>query len=204
MKKHLKKLLPFLLLLVSFTLVLPFLTSCSGTIDGVNGSEIVNLVFPQPIIFVAQIIATIILFIVVSKFVWKPYNEMIEKRKQYVMGEMNEIEAKKVSIYEEEAKIKETMTQTQIRASQMIEDARVQSANIISESKIEAQKNYDLSLKEAASEVEIMKLKMQNEMQNENVDLILSATEELTKKNIKSVDNKKFVEDFLSKIDKEL
>ncbi len=69
MKKHLKKIAPFLLLILSFITVLPFLTSCSGAIDGVNASEIVNLVFPQPIIFVAQIIATIILFIAVSKFV---------------------------------------------------------------------------------------------------------------------------------------
>ncbi len=207
MKKHLKKTLPFLLLLVTLTIALPFLTSCStegASIDGVNGSEIVNLVFPNPIVFAAQIVATIVLFIAVTKFVWKPYNEMLQKRKDYVLSEINEIEAKKKSIYEQEASAKQNYLDVQKRTSQMLLDAKQQSEMIISESKVEAKNKYDNTLKEAQEEITKMKLKMQNEMASENVNLIMSAAEQLTMKNIDSADNKKFVEDFLKKIDKEL
>ncbi len=206
MKKHLKKILPFLLLLVTLTTALPFLTSCSSStaIDGVNGSEIVNLVFPNPIVFAAQIVATIILFAAVSKFVWKPYNDMLKKRKEFVMGEINEIEAKKQSAYEQDEAAKKNFLQVQQRTSQMLTDAKQQSEMILSESKIEAKNKYDNTLKEAQEEIFRMKLKMKTEMATENVDLILSAAEQLTMKNIDSADNRKFVEDFLSKIDKEL
>lgn len=207
MKKHLKKIIPFLLLLVTLVAALPFLTSCStdgANIEGVNGSEIVNLVFPNPIVFGAQILATIILFIVVSKFVWKPYNEMLKKRKDYVMGEIQEIEAKKQSIFEQEEAAKQNYLQVQERTSQMLIDAKHQSEMILSETKIEAKNKYDYSLKEAQEEIFKMKLKMQKEMANENVDLILSAAEQLTMKNIDSSDNRKFVEDFLNKLDKEM
>ncbi len=207
MKKHLKKTLPFLLLLVTLTIALPFLTSCStegASIDGVNGSEIVNLVFPNPIVFAAQIVATIVLFIAVTKFVWKPYNEMLQKRKEYVLSEINDIEAKKKSIYEQEASAKQNYLDVQKRTSQMLLDAKQQSEMIISESKVEAKNKYDNTIKEAQEEITKMKLKMQNEMASENVNLIMSAAEQLTMKNIDSADNKKFVEDFLKKIDKEL
>ncbi len=206
-KQHLKKILPFLLLLVTLIVALPFLTSCSmdgASIDGVNGSEIVNLVFPNPIVFAAQVVATIILFIAVTKFVWKPYNEMLQKRKQYVLGEIKEIEAKKKDIFAQEEATKQSYLEVQQRTSQMLIDAKQQSETIISESKVEAKNKYDNTIKEAQEEITRMKLKMQIEMASENVNLVMSAAEQLTMKNINSEDNKKFVEDFLNKIDKEL
>lgn len=204
MKKHLKKLLPLILLLVSFIIVLPFLTSCSGNIPGVNGSEIVNLLFPQPIVFAAQILATIILFFVVSKFVWKPYTTMINKRKEYVMSEVNAIEEKKHDLYEQEKQLNDAYLKAQLETSQMIQDAKNQSDLIISEAKIEAKNNYDLTIQNASNEVDKLKIKLKSDMRAENVELVLMAAEELTMKNINSTDNKRFVEDFLNKIDKEL
>ncbi len=204
MKKTLKKALPLLLLIASFAIALPFLTSCSGSIDGVNASEVVNLVFPQPIIFAAQFIATIILFIAVSKFVWKPYNEMLAKRKEYVMKGVNEVEAKKQEIFAQEEQLKLDVADAQMKSTELLQNAKVQSETIISESQVEAKNNYESTVKEAQEEIARMKLRMQKDLQHENIDLVLSATEQLTMKNIDSADNRKFIEDFLNQIDKEL
>ncbi len=129
---------------------------------------------------------------------------MLEKRREYVMSEMQEIETQKQNLFAHETEMRNNLADAKARSSQLLQDAKHQSETIISESKIEAKNNYDLSLQEAQAEIARLKLKMQEEMHHENVDLILSATEELTMKNISSADNRKFVEDFLSKIDKEL
>lgn len=208
MKKHWKRITPILLLLLSTLIAIPFLTSCGGDggikIPGVNEGEIINLIFPQPYVFAAQIIATIILFFVITKFVWKPYNEMIDKRKQFVMQEMKEVEEAKKTIFEEENKIKMQYITTQEKVSEMIESATQQSNTIISDSKQEAKNATALAYKDAQEEVVRLKLKMQKELSDKNISLVMAATEELTMKNINDKDNEKFVEDFLNKLDKEL
>lgn len=204
MKKHWKKLFPIFLLLIILLISLPFLTSCSSEIPGVNGEEIVNLIFPQPIVMVAQVIATIILLFLVLKLVWKPYNELLEKRKQYVLSEINEVDQKKKEIFDQENELKEKYLKAQIEVSEMIENAKNKSENIILDSKEQAKINADKTLAEAREEISKMKLKMKKEVESQNIDIILSAASELAMKNINSDDNKKFVEDFLSKLDKEL
>ncbi len=204
MKKHFKKVLPLILLLITLVIPLPFLTSCSGQIPGVNGETMINLIFPQPLVLIAQVLATIILLFIVLKLVWKPYNQMLDKRKEYVLSEINEIEAKKQIIFEQEKEIKDKYLKTQRDISQMLDDAKKQSEFIIANSKKEAKSNSDRLINEAQQEISKLKIEMQKNIESKNLDIVLTAAEELVMKNVTSDDNKKFVEDFLSKLDKEL
>lgn len=207
MKKHFKKIWPLFLILSFVIISLPFITSCSQDntkIPDVDATSIVNLIFPQPIVFAAQILATVILLFMVIKLVWKPYNKMIEKRKEYVMSGINEVEKKKLEIFEKENDLKIRYMNTQEEITSMIEEAKYKSNYIISESEKEAKLNSEKLMNESKIEIERLKEKMKKDLQSENVDVIISAASELMMKNVDSNDNKKFVEDFLSKIDKEL
>ncbi len=206
MKKTKKLILLSLLFLIFSLFAILFLASCSegNPPPGVGLEDIINSLFPNPWIFATQIVAIIVLTIFTVWFIWTPAKKMIEKRRELVLKEVNEIKKIKETSLELKKEIEDKEISTKIKANKIV--------NLANEKAHFNKKNVEQAAKENSkrilNETDIIVAKKirdsEKYIKDKIIDIAFATAEELSKKNISKDDNKKLVDDFISSLDKEL
>ncbi len=143
---------------------------------------------------------TIILFLILKHFLFKPVNRVLDARKQEVEdvyanaheaeGNAKKLEAeysaRMAGVKEESAKILQTATaRANTRSDEIISDAKNQAKSIISR---------------ANEEIETEKKRAVNEIKTEITGIVFNVAEKVVNKNISSADNEKFIEEFIDNV----
>ena len=172
-------------------------------LDGIiDAGEFIKKLFPNPWEALATFVAFIILLIAVFVFAYKPVKALLKKRQDYVDNKIKDAEIR-------EEKSKELLDE----ANKNIEDSKKQGMEIIEQSKIdalatkqtiieegkeEAKKQILDAKKEIAQEIE----KSKDDIHNEIVDVALSASKEVLKRNVNEDDERRLLNDFINGLDK--
>ena len=145
--------------------------------------EFVNqYLIPDPIMFLIQLCSTAVIFIVVSKFFFKPVREILKKRQEHIANQIKDSE-----------------------------EAKKESNLIIEQAKRQAELHKEKALKELDEEIKQMKLRTQEEIEREKqaavedikkqiVDVALQATEVVLNREVNQDDNTRLVNDFIKDI----
>lgn len=143
---------------------------------------------------------TLILFLSLKHFLFKPVNRVLDARRQevedvYANAHEAESSAKKLEaeysakmagVKEESARILQTATaKANTRSDEIISDAKNQAKGIISR---------------ANEEIETEKKRAVNEMKTEITGIVFNVAEKVVNKNISSADNEKFIEEFIDNV----
>ena len=99
----------------------------------------------NPVLFVAQIINFVIIFLVLKKILYKPLLEILKKR---------DTEIRKGLKDKEEAEI--LLKETQEKETEILQKAQVRAEKIIADAKLEANETRDLTLENTRKETERM------------------------------------------------
>ncbi|MGL4950272.1 MAG: hypothetical protein ACRC4M_00295 [Mycoplasma sp.] len=199
-----KKILGYFLILVSICIIaLPIVTSCSSDpIDGIDSFTIINLIFPNIWVFLATLLATIVLFVSSIWLVWEPFNKKLDARKKMVNSEIEEItKTKNESILEKE-RIHNEYVEAQSEIKNMLVQANQKANTIHDEIKNSAEQQAHILLKNARQEIEIEKRKMLENINEEILDIAFSAVTEISKQKIDKKENDKLVKEFIESLDK--
>ena len=159
--------------------------------------ELVTIV---PWTFIIQIINLFIQVYLIKKFLFKPINEILEKRKKLAdktIREAREAQSEADSLKEQ---YEDSLTK-----------AHTEAAQIVSEAQKEAQKKADTIVHEAeeeaanlksraAADIEQEKKKAINEAKDEIGSLAMDIAGKVVEKEISESDHKKLIEDFLNKV----
>ncbi len=159
--------------------------------------ELVTLV---PWTFIIQIINLFIQVYLIKKFLFKPINEVLEKRKNL---------ADKVIREAREAQDEADSLKTQYEES--LSSAHAQAAQIVSDAQKEAQTKADTIVKEAQAEATSIKAKASADIEQEKKKAINEAKDEIgglameiagkvVEKEINEADHKKLIDDFITKV----
>ncbi len=144
-----------------------------------------------------QLISTIILFLAVKFFLWKPITNILEKRREAIDLELKEAEdAKNNSIQIEQELLQEKeRAKAEVKAliSQAEHDALVQKESIINDAKAEAKRRLDNLENELVQE----KANMEADIKKEIVDIAFQAAEKIVAKEIDKDKYLDFINDFL-------
>nr|WP_297705094.1 F0F1 ATP synthase subunit B [uncultured Butyrivibrio sp.] len=184
----------FIALLALFVAVL-FYTGYTKSVN--QDQELVTLV---PWTFIIQIINLFIQVYLIKKFLFKPINEILEKRRK--LADKTIREAREAQ--EEADSLKE-----QYESS--LTNAHAQAAQIVSEAQKEAQVKADTMVREAqeeaagikaraAADIEQEKKKAINEAKDEIGGLAMDIAGKVVEKEINEADHKKLIEDFINKV----
>ncbi len=183
-------------LLSSFTI--PFLTSCTGSIEGMEPSQIINNLFPNVWVLIGVLISTIVLFIALIYLVWKPAEKMISKRQEYVMSEIKDAEETKKIADEKLAEALKQTTSANVRANQIISDATSRAKNIVDDAFENANKEANIIKSKALATIRSERIKAEYEIKAKGVDLAFELAQSLMSKNISQEDNQAFVDQFIN------
>lgn len=143
---------------------------------------------------------TLILFLVIKHFLFKPVNAILEQRKQDVEN-----------TYQKAYEALESAKQSEKKYNDLIGNAREESAKIIknasetagrrSEEIIsEAKNNANMIIKKANAEVEREKANARTAIRDEMSDLALRAAEKIVDKEINSDDHRRFIDEFIENV----
>ncbi len=155
---------------------------------------------PNLLSFVVQFLSFLVLILVVFILAYKPVKKILKKRADYIE---NEIKEARDSNLEAEKNVAE--------AKEMVASSKVQASEIIARAEKQGQERYDMMLAYANNEIVEMKKDAENDIErakeeaiqdirNEMVNVALSASEEILKREVDSKDNKRLAEDFINRL----
>lgn len=194
MANALKKALPAILLVVIMGLTL---TGCASDAP-VDDEFIINNFFPNVWIFVAQILAMIILFIVLYKFVYKKGNETVSKFQDDVKKEIEDAEKANVEAHEKLEEINKKYLESHETALKIISDAEEDARKNIELINKDARANIDQMYEVANQNIKIHEETFEQTKRDDIVDIALFAAEKVLEKEIDVKKHKELIDDAIS------
>lgn len=156
------------------------------------------VIIPEPLSLLAQIIATIILFLVMSKFLFGPVKQLLKNRQDYVMSNMKESEDAKAESYRMKKEYETKLQSAKEEASEIVANARSFGEDIkakaIKESKEEADKIYQNGVKA----LELERQKVMTSLNSDIVDMAMMGAEKVLREKSTSDLDRNFVEKFVA------
>ena len=167
---------------------------------GEKMASIAQKLIPDWVSFVIQFSSFIILLLVVFFFAYKPIKKMLKKRADYIQQEIDQATENHALAVQETQEAKRVLSESKSEASQIIENATKK-----------GQEKYDSMMEEARSEVKDMKIAAEqdiaqakqdalNDIRKEMVNVALTASKEILKREVDKDDNTRLAEDFINRL----
>lgn len=162
--------------------------------------DITAKLFPNPTTMIVQLIATGILVYFFRKFLWKPLQNYLAKRADYI-----EKNIKEAATMQQEAKtfVEESQKLAQdgaLEYREVIEKAKVDAAKVTDSLIAEAQNEAQTKLLQAQRAIEAEKLQAKEEMKKEMVDIAMEAAKKIIGQEIDKKANKALVAEFIDEM----
>ncbi|ASP27821.1 F0F1 ATP synthase subunit B [Spiroplasma corruscae] len=163
--------------------------------------DIVEGLFPNLPILIAHILSTIIIVLLLSKLVYKPFRQTIKDRRKKINALLDEASSKQTIANKNNADAARYLTAAKDEAKSIVDSARGQADSIkfeiINNAKKEAQ-----NIQEHANKIlEYEKDEARESIRKEIIDIAFDVAEKVVAKSISKSDNDKLINDFLNSID---
>ena len=162
-----------------------------------NTQELVTLV---PWTFIAQIINLFIQMYLIKRFLFKPINEILEKRKNLADKTIREAREAKEEADSLKDQYEDSLTSAHAEAAQIVSDAQKEAQNKVDALVKEAQEEAAGIKARAAADIEQEKKKAVNEAKDEIGSLAMDIAGKVVEKEINEADHKKLIDDFINKV----
>lgn len=170
----------------------------NNTVPGVpSGEDIINLLFPNIWVFLAHVLATIVLLVVVIWLAWKPTKKYLQKRKEVIQKEISEAEDKNKLATENFEKSKMEIMESKITANSIVEGATLEAQQLKIKMEKEAIKSSEQIKLEANVAIKKQEKDMQAKIRDEVSDLAFAAAESLISKEIDRESNQKIIDQII-------
>lgn len=149
----------------------------------------------------AQWAATLILFLVVRHFVYKPMNEFLTKRQNQVMTDLNEADTKKKEALALKAQYENELSTAQQQGQEIVEESRKR-ANLLEQEKIqEAKDKADALIQKARIQIENERKVASEEVRAETADLAVLIAEKLLIESMDESRQEELVNGFIKELE---
>lgn len=163
-------------------------------------AETQDLVTLVPWTFIIQIINLFIQVFLIKKFLFKPINDILEKRRNLADKEIKEAREAKTEADSLKEQYESSLTNAHAEAAQIVSDAQKEAQNKADTLVRDAQEEAAGIKARAAADIEQEKKKAINEAKDEIGSLAMDIAGKVVEKEINEADHKKLIEDFISKV----
>lgn len=175
------------------------LTSCSP----VDSKEILNSLMPNTWLFLAHVIASIVLIVVLLWLVYKPASKAIQKRKDYINQQFTQASDTKKQADMALVKANSFREQAISEAATITANAKNKASLIIQEAKASAREESKQIKKQVQIQLSRQERELKRNIHNKIVDTAFVVAEEILKKNISKDEKQQYVDDILNNIAKD-
>lgn len=146
----------------------------------------------------AQIINFIILYVLLSRFVFPPLRRMLDERKQRIAEGLAAADVARQEAEEERQRLMRQIEAERAEAQKRIADASAQAERVKADILAEARREAEEIKTRAVAEAEAEKQRVLSEAQKQIAELALLATERVVQHGIDEQLQHQLIEDFLS------
>lgn len=152
----------------------------------------------DPVTMIATLLNTLILFLVLKHFLFKPVNKILDERREKVEKTYKEADDKLTEASRLETEYTEKLANAKAESAEIVKNAtkraQLRSDEIIAEAKTEAS---GLIVK-ANADIEKEKKRAVNQIKDEISDIALMVAEKVVEKEISPKDHERLIENFIS------
>jgi F-type H+-transporting ATPase subunit b len=149
-------------------------------------------------LFLAQIINFAIVFFVLKRFVFKPIQDVLDKREKSIKKGLEDAREAETNLQMAESKYKEKLETARIESNKVVADAQEKHNVIVAKAKTDAQSESDKIVENTKIRVEDEEKKMASRVKKNVVDLTFLTTEKLLGKEVDKKTNKEFIENIVN------
>lgn len=144
-----------------------------------------------------QLISTILLFIIIRFFFWKPITNILEKRREAIDKSLEEANTAKENAKQIEAELSLELSNAKARVKELLDkaekDGNLRREAIVNDAKEEARRR----LENLEVELELEKKSMEKQIRQEIVDIAFAAAEKIVAKEINHEKYMDIIDDIL-------
>lgn len=158
----------------------------------------------QPVLLLAQIVNFLIILVLLRKFFYAPITKALEDRKKRIeegLKNADEIEARLQKTNEDTAKI---LAEAQNNAQILITEAKNEAGKITERATVEGRKIIEDALIEAKLEIEAERQKMQKQLEQETLSLVIEVVKKVLGRNLKGKEKQDLTRNAVSEITKQI
>ncbi len=145
--------------------------------------DIASQLFPNVTTLLVQLCATLLLFIVVKVFLWKPVMKFFEAREEKMQSDLDASENAKQEALKDRQTALSQLKEASDKADQMIEAAQKQAKQEKDAILLSAQKEANATRKKAQEQIEAERQSMYDDMKKEMVNVALAAASKIMEDN---------------------
>lgn len=159
--------------------------------------DIVEQLIPNPMTMLVQLCSTLVLFLLMKKFLWKSVKNFLDVRADKMQSDLAESEQAKQDALTDRQKALEELQGASARGEKIVEAAVKQAKDEKESILLEAGKQADALRKKAQEQIESDRQQMYDDMSKEMVEVAMSAVEKLVGSKDTSDMDRKAIEEFV-------
>ena len=164
------------------------------------GSETQALVTIIPWTFIAQILNLFIQLFLIKKFLFKPINEVLQKRRELADQEIREAREAKEEADGLKVQYEEGLANARAEAAQIVQSAQKEAQIRADETVKQAQEQAAGIRRKAEADIAQEKKKAINEVKDEIGGLAMDIAGKVVEKEINEADHKKLIDEFINNV----
>ncbi len=166
--------------------------------------DILNKFGIQPVLLLAQIVNFLVILFVLKKFFYKPIVKMLDDRKKKIEESLKNADLIEEKLAQTEEKSAAILESARKNAEDLMADAKAEAQRIADAAAVEARASTEETLKKAMEQIQTEREKMQKDLENQTLDLVVATVKKVLGRTLKDSEKKALTAKSISQITKSI
>ena len=159
------------------------------------------LVQPDPGLFIWTILTFLVLVALLAKFAWRPLLQALESRQESIRKSLDDAQKAKQELERLHAESAEIIRQSRVEADAIVTRSRGDAERLREEMKQKARAEADAIVKNAERQIQLETGRALQQIRREAVDLSVMIASKLIQRNLTKEDNERLIEEALKQVE---
>jgi F-type H+-transporting ATPase subunit b len=159
------------------------------------------LVQPDPGLFIWTILTFLVLVALLGKFAWRPLLLALESRQESIRKSLDDAQKAKQELERLHAESAEIIRQSRVEADAIVTRSRGDAERLREEMKQKARAEADAIVKNAERQIQLETGRAVQQIRREAVDLSVMIASKLLQRNLTKEDNERLIEEALKQVE---
>ena len=160
------------------------------------------LVQPDPGLFIWTIITFLVLLALLAKFAWRPLLRALESRQDSIRRSLDDAQKAKQELERLHAESAEIIRQSRVEADAIVSRSRGDAERLREEMKQKARAEAEAIVKNAERQIQLETGRALQQIRREAVDLSVMIASKLIQRNLTKEDNERLIDEALSQVER--
>lgn len=162
--------------------------------------DVQGALFPNVLTMLTQLLSTLIIFLAVKKFLWKPVKNILAKRSEKMQESLDSAFKQNEQATKNLEESKKELEEAKASSKEIIDSARIEATNLKNEIVADAKKQAQNKLDSAENKIEQRRNEVRDELHDEMVNVAMAAVSKLLEEKATSDDDQKALDKYINEV----